>query len=743
MSEARRTLAAGLLVVLIAIVLYAIHPAFFVRDDFQLQYLPGSREVARAWSSGEMPLLTRFSWVCAALGAEYQFGVFSIFRTLLDLLVWALPLSLTARGAMLFIVHAAIAGAGGYRLARSYGARSAPAMMVALVTGLNGWILWWATTWFPAIASFAWLPWYWLALRGITDGRRRWSWAGAAFSLYLLVAAGWPYSVAMALAVAALNFFSAIGRKQWRAALVMSGASLLGLALAAPAVLMLLEYFPFTARTSAAATFEWTWYLPLRALFGFVLPSFTVPWPAFAGWGAHPAVELLGAFVSLAAVAAAFGPRFLRERAPELLLLFMLLLLLLLPSAGPFRWSFRWLPLFHLALAVLGAAVMGEQKRRVPLFAIVLLGATVAASFAIDHELRTTLLQAAPVAALCVLWVVAEGRGYRIASFMPVVITGAMIVITFVSFAGRPGEVPAWSNDESLLLPSPFDPARHYLALYEFADVSAASEAGRFVRGANVALRPGNIPMYAGLEFINGYSPLGLAALKNVFRFNPHGPLEHDLDARRILAGESGPHQLLEHLGVDGLVVREDLAREYAPLLAARGWRPVARLANCLVLHRGEGRPAPLFSPALALKSGDARHVYAAIFGRKTETLPVVLFTTGESGIERYGPRAIAEILESRTSTSFVVRGKGPKALVVFRRPWLPGWQATIGSERVPVLRASMIQPALEIPAGAEGEVRLFYRPRSLVVGAWLAAAALTAMGGWAVRTHFSPQRAK
>lgn len=738
MSERRRTLAAGLLVVLLAILLYALHPAFFVRDDFQLQYLPGSREVARAWSSGEMPLLTRFSWVCAALGAEYQFGVFSLFRALLDLLVWALPLSLTARGAMLFIVHAAIAGAGGYRLARSYGARSAPATMVALVAGLNGWLLWWATTWFPAIASFAWLPWYWLALRGIAEGRSRWSWAGAAFSLYLLITAGWPYSVVMAVAVAVLNVLPAISGKRWRAALTMSGASLLGLALAAPAVLMLLEYFPFTARTSAATTFEWTWFVPAGALFGLVLPSFSVPWPVFGGWSPHPAVELLGAFVPLAAVAAAFRRRLLREHAPELLLLFVLLLLLLLPSAGPFRWSFRWLPLFHLTLAILGAAAMGEQKRRVPLWALALIGVAATASFATDHEPRTTLILAGPVAALCLLWAFAERRGFRIASLMPVVITAAMIVLTFVSVAGRPGEVPVWSNDESLLLPAPFEPERRYLALYTFADVSAAAHSGG---GTNAALRPGNMPMYAGLELINGYSPLGLASLKNVFRFNPHGPLEEERDARRILAAESGPHQLLEHLGVGGLIVREELAREYTPLLAARGWRAVARIGPCILLHRGEAKSPPLFSPAQAAKTGDPSEAYAAILGRQTDTLPVVLLTPGDRRVERYGARAISAIEEARTRTSFLVRGKGPKALVVFRRPWLPGWQATIAGEPVPVLRASMIQPAIEIPADAEGEVCLFYRPRSLVAGAWLAALALAVMAGWAVRVVRSGER--
>jgi len=723
MSEARRTLAAALLIVLLSLVLYSIYPAFFVKDDFQLQYLPGSREVARAWSQGELPLLTRLSWVCTALGAEYQFGVFSLFRTLLDLLVWALPLSLNARGAMLFIVHAAIAGAGGYRLARSYGAGLGAAMMVALVAGLNGWILWWGTTWFPAVASFAWLPWYWLALRGIAEGRGRWSWAGAAFSLYLLVTAGWPYTVAMATAVGAMMFFTAVGQRRWLASMVMAGASLLGLALAAPAVLMLLEYFPFTARTAAATTFEVAWLLPPAALFGLVLPSFSVPWPVFAGkWAPHPAVELLGAFVPLAAIVAAFGRRFLRQYLPELLLLATLLVLLLLPSAGPFRWSFRWLPLFHLTLAVLGAAAMTQQRRRVAWCALALMAATALGALPFDHELRTTLLHAVVLAALCGLWLVVDRRGGRLAGAMPAVITAVMIAATFIAFAGRPGEVPAWTQAPS---PSPFDPARRYLALYTFGETYETLENGRFVRGVNAELLPGNMPMVSGLEFINGYSPLGPAALKNVFHFDAHGPLERDEDARRILERETGPRQLLEHLGVDGLVVREGLAREYAPLLAARGWRPVARIATCIVLHRAGERSTPVFSPALAIKTSDAGQVYSAIFARKSETLPVVLFTSAEKGVERYGPRQISEVVESRNETSLHVSDKGPKALIVFRRPWLPGLRASVDGKPLPVLRASMILPAVEIPAGAEGKVRLLYRPKSLVLGTWLAALAL------------------
>ena len=721
-GEAARTLAAALLVVLLAMALYAIHPAFFVKDDFQLQYLPGSREVARAWMDGEYPLLSRFSWLCAGLGAEYQFGVFSIVRTLLDLLVWLLPLSLTARGAFLFIAHAAIAAAGGYRLGRSYGVSVSSSMLVALVAGLNGWILWWGTTWYPGIASFAWLPWYWTALRNIEVRR---NWVLAAFSLYLLVASGWPYSVAMAAAVAAMNFFAALAQRRWRASLVMVGASVLGMMLAAPAVLMLLEYWPSTARTTVATLVHAEWFVPPLALFGLIVPSFSVPWNVFSGRHPHAAVELLGAFVPLVAILAAWRRDFVRRHAAELLTLAVLVVLLLLPSAGPFRWSFRWLPLFLLLLAVIGANALDVARKRAALFGGMLLAITAIASLVVDAERATTLTHALILGALCVAWWYFEKP-------MPVVITAVSIVLTFIGYSYR-SEVPTWKYDDALLSPGPFDPARRYLGLYDMPMIGRADEWQRDSIGLNSELRPGNIPMLSGVEFINGYSPLGLTALINVFMADTHGPLELER-AETLLVHESGPDQLLHLLGVDGLVVPEALVRRHAPLLARNGWKPAARIGPCFVLHRTKTNPEPLFAATLALKAKDETQAYGAMFGRRTPQMRVVLLVPGEGGGERYAQRNIDAVEERRNHTSFVVRDKGPKGLVVFRRPWLPGWRATIDGKPLPVLRANMIMPAVEIPVDAAGEVRLFYRPRALFRGGVLAGLALVVIAFGCVR---------
>lgn len=679
----RRIVLSALAVAALALVLVAIDPAFFVKDDFQLEFLPASHEIARAWAVGEFPLLTRASWMCSALAAEYQFGVFSLFRMLLEGLAWLLPLSLLARGTLLFVVHAAIAGAGGYALARSYGVRPAAALMVALIAGLNGWILWWGTTWYAITASFAWLPWYWLGLRGIAEGRR-WSWAGTAVALYLLIAGGAPYVVAMAALVAAMNVLG-LRRNVW----TMIGASALGLALAAPAVLMLLEYFPATARLNAGTRFEDLWAVPWRALPAFVVPAFTTEWNVFRGTLPHAGVELLGAFVPLAAL---LGRR--RRVTPEVVLALLLFVLMLLPSAGPFRWSFRWLPLFHLVLAILGAVAWEETKR--PWIAgLVLLAITVAFQPAVwIHALILAVL-----CVLCARW--------------PAIITAAAIVLTFAAFHDRE-EVSRFPMETRTRL----DPSRRYLAMYGVDSMD------------HTALLPGNLPMLAGRRFINGYSPMGLAALNDIFQFDVHGPIRPD-HAEQLLRYESGRNQLLHHLGVDGLLVPVPLVQRNAALLSRNGWRPAAKIADCLVLHR-EQLGDPLFMAALALKTPDEQQAYSAVFKRRTPQLPVVLLTQG--GRERYGPRQLANIVEARNQTTFVVRGKGPKALIVFRRPWLPGWRASIAGRPLPVLRADLLMPAIELPPDAEGEVRLVYRPRSLLLGAALAGLALVAMAAVAIR---------
>src|SRR5262249_1892040 len=168
-------------------------------DDHQSQHLPARLDIARAWRAGELPLLTPYSWHCAALAAEYQYAVFSLFEAACVVGVFHCDAPLHRAMAVLVILQLVVLAAGAFRLARGRGLSADLALLVAVITTLNGWnVVWGAMTWLPGLASFAWLPWFWWAQDRAVDGRSGSGWCLlAGVFLYLVIAAGWPFSVLM------------------------------------------------------------------------------------------------------------------------------------------------------------------------------------------------------------------------------------------------------------------------------------------------------------------------------------------------------------------------------------------------------------------------------------------------------------------------------------------------------------------------------------------------------------------
>src|SRR5262245_1965897 len=191
--EGSITILAGLLAVAFCGLLLLRDPEWFWRDDYQTYQLANYRDVARAWQEGELPLLSPYSWHGGALAAEYQNGVFSIFLTICALLAFGLGLSLPVAAAFLSTLHLAVLVGGTVRLSRRRGLAVDLALLVGLITMLSGWnMVWGARAWFPALASFAWLPWFWWALERALAGGGRGRFLPAGIFLYLIVAAGWP-----------------------------------------------------------------------------------------------------------------------------------------------------------------------------------------------------------------------------------------------------------------------------------------------------------------------------------------------------------------------------------------------------------------------------------------------------------------------------------------------------------------------------------------------------------------------
>src|SRR5213595_1457998 len=382
-SEILGALSAGLLVVLFCSILLWHDPLVFWNDDYESSVLPVFADVARSWLDGHWPILSPYSWVCGNLAGEFQYGTFSLFVNAAVIFIWKFPLTFPQQAAALSIAHLFVLAIGAFLLARDRGFSIPLSIFVALVASLSGWIICWgATDWFGALGAFTWLPWaWWGAERDLDQQRTKWRFLWPSPFVYLVVTGGFPYTVLMlVLLIVWLAIRSLAQTKSWVSILPMLTVTALGFGMSAPAWLAILDYVHGSAREMQPADAHWQWIVHWHALPGFILPCWTVKWADFSTrYLSHSATELAGGLVAPAALIAGFiwRPRLLLRRMKwELILLLLVLLLAMAPTAGVFRWSFRWLPLFHLVLALCTAdalASFSQKQRRFAAFLLLLL----------------------------------------------------------------------------------------------------------------------------------------------------------------------------------------------------------------------------------------------------------------------------------------------------------------------------------------------------------------------------------
>jgi hypothetical protein len=741
--EAALTATAGSAVALFCVLLLWQEPGFFWTDDYQTYQLAGYCDIARAWTHGEVPLLSPSSWWGGALAAEYQYGVFSVFLAVCVVVLFALGLPLPLTAALLSIVHLAVLAAGACRLARRRGLGADLAVLVALVSALAGYtFIWGGTAWFPALASFAWVPWVWWALERCSEER-----SGPAnlvltgFFVYLVITAGWPFSVLM---TGILTAWWVLRRcctsRHLRPLAQASIAWAIGLGLSAPAWMMLLEFAPTTLRgwTPLRLTFDWS--VPLTSLPGLVFPSVVVRWPVFTVWKPHRSVELAGALVPLVILAAVLRARrfdILRTLRWEAALCGFALLLTLLPGLGNFQYGFRWLPLFFVALAVLSAHALALLRRDNPampnlgrLGFFLVLPVWVGGMWCRLDPTRTTLFVGLGYLPVVLLWVAADA-GLRpqalLRAWMPCLVIVATCWLTYATFA-HCCEVSSRPFGEQVRQAAPLDPSIRYFSVYTWPDLidpQRTNANGRF-EGLGTELYVGNTPMYSGVEFVSGYSPLMPAGLYALCDFSTVQGTSSVPGAQRILTEETGPNGLLELLAVDGLVVAERF-RDQESALIEHGWYPVAERQSGKIFHRS-GLPSPRVR---TIEQAICVSEFAAARRRLTAPrqgpLPLVVLDPSSTTAEDpmcFAPAQVTPVAELRNAVVVDVTSLASDhdVLIAFSRPWYPGYRAFCNGRPVEVQLLDLAIPAVRLPAGTSGRVVLEYWPRSLERGCWLVA---------------------
>ncbi len=725
-------LAAAGLIVAFCLGLVWANPRVFWNDDYQISILPVLADVARSWREGHWPLLSPYSWACGNLAGEYQYGTFSLFVNAVVLAVFALPLDFAGQAAALSMVHLAMLGSGAYLLARGRRLPAALATVVALIAALNGWeIGWGATDWFGALAADAWLPWCWWAfeksMREENNPLRKnrlWRLLPVPF-VYLLLTGGFPYTVVRLALVTAWLGARAISGRRWRALWPLATGWVCGLMLSAPAWLSLLEYIRGSHRSQGAGVGNFAWTVPWYAWPGLILPNWTTPWRDFANLPSmHAALELTGGLVPLAGLAAfaVLRGRSWRVLRWDLVLLGTVVVLCVLPSPGMFRWSFRWLPLFHLVFALAGAralhAVISRHGFRwmgnAGLWATVLTGAAwlvmvtahTANGDAITRDLPLwTFGVVVGWFALAALLV----RRRAWALWVPVLATGVLLWVSYRHLYTNPG-LPKYGFGPSLARTAPLSPDRLYLSLYLQADENYRDWQTPPDFGA--VLRPGSTGMFAGIHTVNGYSPIMPSGVGQLWNMETHGSIPEDV-GRRLVNGEDGADALLKRLGIDGLLIAHDYSLgDHQP--ADGEWELVHTSAEGTVYHRRYG-PCP----------------EARAWTQATADTPSV---PGDDWVRNVESSRLSVTLDLAAPAE-----AGP-VNVVFRRAFFPGYAADLDGRPVAVSSDNGLAPCVSLSSGSHGRLRLSYRPQAVVWGGVVAAMGLLAMGAFALWTRRSNQ---
>ena len=701
---------AGIIVVLFCLILLWHNPLVFWNDDYELSVLPVFADIARSWSEGSWPILSPYSWVCGNLAGEFQYGVFSVFVNAVIILVWKFPFAFPQQAAAVSIAHLFALAVGTFLLARDRRFSIPLSIFVALVASLNGWILCWgATDWFGALGAFTWLPWaWWGAERALDPRRTNWRCLLRAPFVYPLVPAGFPYTVLMLLLLTAwLSIKSLVQTRKIFSILPLLIGVALGFGLSAPAWLALLDLVQGSARELQPAKAHWQWLVPPAALPGLILPCWTVNWADFSNrYLPHTATELACGLVAPAALLGGVfsrGRMLTRQIKWELALLLLVLLLSMLPMAGLFRWSFRWLPFFHLILAICAAEVLRSfQDSRKPWSAS---PAIAALSLVILTAVATSIFRtggsyAFPLVwiffGLAALWFLSEfllpDSGFR--QCMPATTAFCALLATYLCIPTNCG-VPTYNFSQVLLKPQPLDPTRLYLSIYPWAELTYC--VSNKPQPVGQTLRPGSTSMWAELHFINGYSPVRPAGVAREFATSIHGEINPEVGGY-LLNSQAGKDGELALLGVDGIVVARELDLTPQP---SSEWELAVSTDEGRVFHR---RGAP-FARVRSIASIDSRPA------------------------EQFAIATVSQINDSRNRVEADVDAPipGRPALLTFSRPYFRGYQAWLGDRKLPVTSYRGLFPMVEVPAGTHGLIRLTYRPYWLVWGG--SAAIICALG--------------
>ncbi|HUP45796.1 MAG TPA: YfhO family protein [Thermoanaerobaculia bacterium] len=685
-------------------------------NDTVKQILPWMHTVREQMFAGRFPLWNPHLFSGYPLLGNGQSAPFSPF--FLTTLFVPLPKQIVAMAGLKLFTALLF----GFLLARREGVPDAAAMFASVVFALaifNNVFLYYpmtAVTLLLPAAAYAVL----LALRT----KRRAPVFLVAVTVAALLAGGHPESVVhvavAALALVAVEWIAprwGAARFGWCDLLRVTFAALLGLAIAAPAWVPVVEQAVVSVRVDSLRSVEAAPTFPSTALWAMLNPD-GFGNPARRNWSwiyayTHIASLYLGLIVTALLPAAVLARR---AAARERLLIGAAVIFFL----GGMKWGVV-ADLFYAAPPL--SWVAHDRFRFVVCFFVALAIAHVLGRFA-KVEWALTALTAAILLGLAVyVLTVMQTRGL----FFPQLTIGVAVLVLFIVAAG------VWRRHAALLaavltavelfvfnLPyNAIVPGRYYvpsLPIIEALKADASKHRQPYrVLGFDWVFLP-NAAAHYGLEDIRGSDPMAWGEygrflrtaavedpwIEDVKRIaNATHPIIDFLNVRYLLTEpgmEPGESWELLYRGVDGGLYRN---REYQPrFFVPRQLRRVGEGE-----WENEIRASSTFARAPLIHGGDLP--------------PVIVNPEGEVGVRFWTP----------TKFRLAVRAEGP-LWIASSQPAARWWTIESGGERLPQARVNGAFLGFRVPAGSS-DVLVEYRPVSFWVSVGVALAAMVALVFW------------
>lgn len=662
------------LALLVIFIPHWIVPGYYFDDDVRHYAMPWAHEIGTRIALGDWPTLSLRSMSAGNLIGEGQLGLFNPITLLLYVVVSRIEN--LGQGALFFAgFHLLATALGVYavgRLLKITRPLSALAGIAFITSNITSY--WYATSWWNALITNAWLVWAIAAWLYVFEKPNR-LWI-AALTTTAVLTGGWPHG---SIALGVILLFLCIGRcrvchsRQPLLWLAVGGISALLMSL--PAIVPLAAHVAESQRGHMRILNNGNLSATLDNLLAFSWPSHLAPWPHyFSNPGAQPNYYVAWFILPLLLSYRRQTSLYLRNSRHSFSLLVGLAAVFALLSLGPeqlgpLRWSFRFVPFsqLFLLLAILSLAAT-EPPRSLSTPALALLWII---GFALCWQQQPANYDIHAAFALIGFLATRHGFPDRELAIRPAVLLGATVLIFALMhfFWPQNGNVGHWSTP----LQGHYEatPATRGNTLILQRTAAETGDAWKY-------LPSGNIALWENRPFVNGYSPVELPGFKQLFCFN--------------MWTWACPDSVAKLFTFDPLTSKDNAA--------------LLRIDEIRVAHGSLSRAMENIAPNHGFQKTQ-QSPYSTIWTRvRPPNLPgSVSWVSPGISIGKGGT------FTPERETLYITNSGATSGQILFARTPFNGYEAQLAGAPLPVSAHERVLLAVTIPAGTRGTLEINYRP--------------------------------